>query len=471
MSVKKPIILNGFTMNTVNHVSYGLWRHPEDETYRHTEIAYWIELAKTLEAGGFDALFIADALGHLDVYGGNADASLQRGVQSPVNDPLLLVSAMAAQTQRLGFGVTVSTTYEQPYLLARKFTTLDHLTKRRIAWNIVTSQLDSAARNLGLDVQISHDERYEIAEEFLDVAYKLWQGSWADDAVVQDRGSALNPDGLYTDPAKVRSIAHSGRYFKVPGPHLSQPSPQRVPVLFQAGGSPRGQRFAARHAEVVFVAGADEQSIKRNVAAIKALAREEGRSTDAIKFISAVSVITAETDSAAQAKQQDYSSYYDVHGAVVHYSATTGVDFSKQDIDTPIRYRETDSNRSILRMFDDPNSGRSWTLREALVSDSGIGRSKSIVGGPKTVADEIERWLEATDTDGINLIHVISPGSFVDFANHVVPELRARGRVRETQATSLRGKLFAGDALPPIDHPSTQHAFSAGSVLEKVLTA
>lgn len=461
MSAKKPIILNGFTMNTVNHVSYGLWRHPQDETYRHTEIAYWVELAKTLEAGGFDALFIADALGHLDVYGGNSDASLQRGIQSPVNDPLLLVSAMAAATKRLGFGVTVSTTYEQPYLLARKFTTLDHLTRGRVAWNIVTSQLDSAARNLGLDVQISHDERYEIAEEFLEVAYKLWQGSWADDAVVRDPGSENNPDGLYTDPSKVRSIAHHGRYFKVPGPHLSEPSPQRVPVLFQAGGSPRGQRFAARHAEVVFVAGADEAGIRRNVAAIKTLAREEGRSPDAIKFISAVSVITAETDALAQAKQQDYGRYYDVHGAVVHYSATTGVDFAQQDIDTPIRYRETDSNRSVLRMFDDPTSGRSWTLREALVSKSGVGRSKSFVGGPETVADGIERWLEATDTDGINLIHVISPGSFVDFATHVVPELRKRGRLRETPASSLRGKLFGSDALPPVDHPSAQFKFSS----------
>jgi len=470
MSVKKPIILNGFTMNTVNHVSYGLWRHPQDETYRHTEIAYWVELAKTLEAGGFDALFIADALGHLDVYGGNSDASLQRGIQSPVNDPLLLVSAMAAATKNLGFGVTVSTTYEQPYLLARKFTTLDHLTKGRVAWNIVTSQLDSAARNLGLDVQISHDERYEIAEEFLEVAYKLWQWSWADDAVVRDPGSENNPDGLYTDPSKVRSIAHHGRYFKVPGPHLSEPSPQRVPVLFQAGGSPRGQRFAARHAEVVFVAGADEAGIRRNVAAIKALARDEGRSPDAIKFISAVSVITAETDALAEAKQQDYGRYYDVHGAVVHYSATTGVDFAQQDIDTPIRYRETDSNRSVLRMFDDPNSGRSWTLREALVSKSGIGRSKSFVGGPESVADGIESWLEATDTDGINLIHVISPGSFVDFATHVVPELRRRERLRETPANSLRGKLFGSGARPPVDHPSARFKPSSFASI-KALTA
>ncbi|MER9295206.1 LLM class flavin-dependent oxidoreductase [Mesorhizobium sp. M0621] len=457
---KSPIILNGFTMNAVSHVAYGLWRHPADQAYRHAELDYWIELARALEEGGFDCLFIADALGHLDVYGGGYDASLAKGVQSPVNDPLLLVSALAGATDRLGFGVTVSTTYEKPYLLARKFTTLDHLTKGRIAWNVVTSQLDSAARNLGLDKQVAHDERYEIADEFMEVAYKLWQGSWEDGALVRDRGSAANPDGLYTDPAKVHSIGHSGRYFNVPGPHLSEPSSQRVPVLFQAGGSPRGQRFAARHAEVVFVAGADVDGIRRNVAQVKQLARDEGRAPGSIKFISAVSVITDETDSAAAAKLADYRSYYDVEGALVHYSATTGIDFSRHDLDQPIRYTETDSNRSLLRMFDDPSSGRKWTLRQAFSPEGGFGRGKSFVGGPKTVADELEQWLEATDTDGINLTHVVSPGSFIDFSAHVVPELRKRGRIREDVGPSLRSRLFGRDSRVPADHPAAQHASS-----------
>ena len=456
---KSPIILNGFTMNAVSHVAYGLWRHPADQAYRHAELDYWIELAKVLEEGGFDTLFIADALGPLDVYGGGPAASLAKGVQSPVTDPLLLVGALAGATSRLGFGVTVSTTYEKPYLLARKFTTLDHLSKGRIGWNIVTSQLDSAARNLGLERQVAHDERYEIADEFMEVAYKLWEGSWEDGAVLRDRGSAANPDGLYTDPSKVHAIAHSGRYFTVPGPHLSEPSPQRVPVLFQAGGSPRGQRFAARHAEVVFVAGADADGVRRNVAKVKQLAREEGRAPGSIKFISAVTVITDETDAAAAAKLADYRAHYDVEGALVHYSATTGIDFSKHDLDAPIRYAENDSNRSLLRMYDDPSSGRQWTLRQAFSPEGGFGRGKSFVGGPKTVADELERWLEATDTDGINLTHVVSPGSFVDFAAHVVPELRRRGRLREAVGASLRGTLFGRDeARPPEDHPAARHA-------------
>lgn len=199
----QPFILFGFMMNVVGHISAGLWRHPEDSADRYKDIRYWVEIARLLDDAGFDALFLADALGQLDVYQGNADSALRLAAQMPVNDPLLLVSAMAAATRDLSFGVTVSTTYEHPYLLARKFTTLDHLTNGRIGWNIVTSMLDSAARNLGLTRQISHDERYDRAEEFLQVTGKLWEGSWEDDAVRNNKRQ-----GVYTDPRKVHPIAH-----------------------------------------------------------------------------------------------------------------------------------------------------------------------------------------------------------------------------------------------------------------------
>jgi FMN-dependent oxidoreductase (nitrilotriacetate monooxygenase family) len=272
LAATQPIILNGFSMNSVSHVNYGLWRHPRDQTHRYTTIDYWVELAQILDRGRFDTFFLADALGLLDTHGGSAAASLRTGTQSPLDDPLLLVSALAAATTDLGFGVTVSTTYEHPYLLARKFTTLDHLTGGRVAWNVVTSQLDSAARNLGLSRQIPHDERYDRADEFLDVVFKLWEGSWEDGAVVRDREA-----GVYTDPDKVHGIGHAGRYFSVPDAHLSEPSLQRTPMLLQAGGSPRGQEFAARHAEVVFVAGADADGIRRQVDAIRTSAAEQGR--------------------------------------------------------------------------------------------------------------------------------------------------------------------------------------------------
>ena len=169
--MRKNIILSGFTMAAVSHVNYGMWRNPQDKSYRYTDIGYWTELARLLEENHFDCLFIADALGLIDSWQGSPAASLERGVQSPLIDPLLIVSAMAAETSRLGFGITVSTTYEQPYLLARKFTTLDHLTKGRLAWNVVTSQLASAARNLRLEKQMDHGERYDRVDEFLMLSF------------------------------------------------------------------------------------------------------------------------------------------------------------------------------------------------------------------------------------------------------------------------------------------------------------
>jgi long-chain alkane monooxygenase len=171
MSAARTIHLNAFDMSCVGHQSPGLWRHPDDQSFRYTDLDYWTGLAALLERGCFDSLFIADVLGVYDVYQGGADAAVTGAAQVPVNDPMLAVSAMAAVTRHLGFGITVSSTYEQPYALARKFGTLDHLSKGRVGWNIVTSYLDSAARNLGLATQVPHDERYQAAEEFLEVCY------------------------------------------------------------------------------------------------------------------------------------------------------------------------------------------------------------------------------------------------------------------------------------------------------------
>ena len=174
----KPILLNAFNMNCVGHINHGLWTHPRDRSLDYHTLSYWTEQARILERGLFDGLFLADIVGVYDVYRGNVDVTLRESIQLPVNDPLLLVSAMAAVTQHLGFGVTVNLTYEAPYLLARRFSTLDHLSGGRVGWNIVTGYLDSAARAMGLDGQIAHDERYDRADEYLEVLYKLWEGSW-----------------------------------------------------------------------------------------------------------------------------------------------------------------------------------------------------------------------------------------------------------------------------------------------------
>jgi FMN-dependent oxidoreductase (nitrilotriacetate monooxygenase family) len=230
----REIRFNAFDMNCVGHQSPGLWAHPRDRSWQYKDLEYWVELAEILERGKFDGLFIADVLGVYDVYRGNIDAALHHSAQIPVNDPLQLVPAMALVTKNLGFGLTASLSFEHPYTFARRLSTLDHLTKGRAGWNIVTSYLDSGARNIGLGGQSAHDDRYDVADEYMEVCYKLWEGSWEDDAVLRDLERRL-----FTDPQKVHPIRHDGRHFKVPGVHLCEPSPQRTPVLYQAGASTR----------------------------------------------------------------------------------------------------------------------------------------------------------------------------------------------------------------------------------------
>ena len=451
LPTKKPLILNGFMMNVVGHISAGLWRHPDDRANHYTDIHYWTHIAKLLDQGGFDAIFIADALGQLDVYRGNADASLRTAAQSPVNDPLLLVSAMAAVTEHLSFGVTVSTTYEQPYLLARKFTTLDHLTNGRVAWNIVTSVLESAARNLGLDKQIDHDERYERAQEFIDVAYKLWEGSWEDDAVLRDKQR-----GIYTDPSKVHDINHHGKYYRVPGAHLSEPSPQRTPVLFQAGTSDRGREFAAQNAEVVFLGGTTPAAIRNNIAKIRQRAIELGRDGDSLKFITAISVVTAATDQAAEAKYQDYLSYTNQEAALALFSAWTGIDWSVYPLDSPLKYIETNAGRSALEGLTRIDAERQWTVGDIATYIGIGGLHPTIVGGPQKVANYLEKFAEEAGVDGFNLGYAISPGSFEDFVEFITPELIQRGRIqpRAERAQTLRERLQgSGQRQLRDDHP------------------
>jgi FMN-dependent oxidoreductase (nitrilotriacetate monooxygenase family) len=239
----KELRLNAFDMNCVVHQSAGLWTHPRDRAETYTDLDYWTNLAQILEAGKFDAIFLADVLGVYDVYGGNNTAALARGTQVPLNDPALVIPPMAHVTQNLGFGLTGTLSFEPPYQFARRLSTLDHLTKGRIAWNVVTGYLNSAAKCVGQDEQTAHDTRYEIAEEYMEVVYKLWEGSWEDDAVVRDRVS-----GVFTQPQKVHRVVHEGENYRVDAVHLSEPSPQRTPLLYQAGASTKGRDFAARHA-------------------------------------------------------------------------------------------------------------------------------------------------------------------------------------------------------------------------------
>jgi FMN-dependent oxidoreductase (nitrilotriacetate monooxygenase family) len=246
----RPLSFNLFEMNTVGHISHGMWRHPGNTRHRFNDLDFWQSHARLLEDGLFDAVFLADVVGTYDGYRDGPETALREAVQIPNNDPMLVIPAMAAVTTNLGFVSTFSTTYEPPFTFARRASTLDHLTKGRFGWNVVTSYLPNAARNFGLADELTHAERYDRAHEYMDVLYKLWEGSWDDDAVVADVAT-----GVYTDPSKVRRIDHNGPYFRVAGPHLSEPSIQRSPVIYQAGSSETGRAFAAKHAEAVFVGG------------------------------------------------------------------------------------------------------------------------------------------------------------------------------------------------------------------------
>src|SRR6202453_3561558 len=300
---------------------------------------------------------------------------------------------------------------------ALNFLALDHLTDGRIGWNIVTGYLDSAAKGMGEKGQRGHDDRYEVAEDYMSVVYKLWEGSWADDAVVADVDK-----GVFTRPDRVRRVRHDGPHYRLDALHLSEPSPQRTPVLYQAGTSPAGRAFAARHAECVFTSGPSKKVIAPRVAAIRELAGEYGRDPQGILMFAMMTVVVAATDEEAQAKLADYRRYADPEGALTLMSGWTGVDFSRLDPDQIVQHVENEAGRTALENITRADPNRTWTVRQAAehVCIGGIG--PVLVGSPATVADQMEDWIEATDIDGFNLAFAVRPETFADVADLLVPE-------------------------------------------------
>lgn len=444
--VTRTIRFNAFDMNCVAHQSPGLWRHPQDQSAQYTDLEYWTELAKVLERGRFDGLFIADVLGTYDIYGASDEAAIRQAAQIPVNDPLLLVSAMALVTEHLGFGITTGTGFEHPYPFARRVSTLDHLTKGRVGWNVVTGYLPAAARNMGQTDQPAHDARYDHADEYLEVLYKLWEGSWEDDAVVRDKER-----GVFTDPNKVHHIGHEGTHFSVPGIHLSEPSTQRTPVIFQAGASPRGVRFAAENAEAIFTAAPTKAILRETVDTIRRELELAGRDPYAAKIFNLTTVITAGSDEAARAKHAELLAYGNPEGALVFMSGWMGVDLARYGLNEPIGNVDSNAILSAVKAFQsaDPDGGE-WAVDDIATWGKIGGIGPLIVGSGTHVADVLQEWVAETDVDGFNLAYAISPGTFVDFIDHVVPVLTERGAY-QTKYTpgSLRNKLFGrGDRLP-----------------------
>ena len=444
--------LNLFTMNSVEHVTAGNWRTPGDQSDRYTDADYWREVARTAERGGFDAVFFADVRGVYDVYGGDREVAIENAIQTPSNDPAYLVPAMAAETENLGFAVTKSTSYNHPYQLAREFSTLDHLTGGRVAFNIVTSYLESAARNLGLAERMEHDERYDRADEFVEVCYRLWEDSWDDDAVVVDRER-----GVYTDPEKVRSVDFEGEYFDVPGPHGCEPSPQRTPVLYQAGSSDRGREFAAANAEAVFVSQPTERGVRDYVADLRERAESKGRDPDELRFFPGIVPVVGETEAIAREKYEAYAENVDYEATLALLAGFTDIDFSELEPDQKVEHIETEAIQGVINAFTKNDPDREWTVRE-VAEFAGLGTtSPVVVGDPEQVADELQRWFEDVGVDGFNVKEVVRPGTLRDFVDMVVPVLRERGLVREGyEGDTLRENLFEEEGRTRLadDHPA-----------------
>ncbi len=440
----REIRLNAFDMACPGHIQQGMWRHPRDQSSQYTSLRYWTDLARLLERGLFDGLFLADVLGVYDVYGASPDAALRGGVQVPLLDPSMLVPAMASVTEHLGFGITCNLAYEPPYLFARRMSTLDHLTGGRMGWNIVTGYLDSAARAAGVPAQMAHDDRYALADAYMDVMYALWEQSWDDGAVLRDRAG-----GVYTNPAAVRRITHAGPHYQLDAMHLCEPSPQRTPVLFQAGASPRGRQFAGTHAECVFLNGTTPALVAEQVADLRARAAPR----PILVFVGATLVV-GRTAAEAQALLADYAACTDVTATLAHASASLGIDLARYGMDEPIGARTSQAVASNVQAAA-RMAGAGWTKRDLLTQSVLGSRQAPMVGDPVQLADALFQWVEVADVDGFNLSRTVMPECLHAVIDLLLPVLQARGLYKSAYAAgTYREKLFGADARLPASHPA-----------------
>ena len=313
---------------------------------------------------------------------------------------------------------------------------------------------------MGLEDQLGHDERYDIAAEYLDVCYKLWEGSWEDDAVKVDK-----KNGIYTDPAKVHDINHEGKYYKVPGAHLSEPSLQRTPVLFQAGASTKGRSFAAKNAELVFIGAPTLNAAKTTVEKLRNDAIEVGRNPEEVKILTLITPVVGRTEEEAWEKYNDYKKHISYEGALALFGGWTGVDLAGLDPDATLEYIENDAIRSTLENYTKIDPEKQWTIREIANSIGIGGMGTAMVGTAEQIADTMEEWVNYAGVDGFNLAYAVAPGTFKDFAEYVVPVLQERGRVpKEYEGTSLRDNLFGKGNQLPEHHPGKQYHLSKETV-------
>ncbi|WP_238891875.1 LLM class flavin-dependent oxidoreductase [Achromobacter insuavis] len=434
----RQIKLGAFLMQTGHHIA--AWRHPDAQADAPVNFRHYAELARRAEAAKFDAIFLADSVGVR-----NTDlASLSRTARSDHFEPLTLLSALAAVTEKIGLIATVSTTYNEPYHVARKFASLDHISGGRSGWNLVTSSGQGEAQNFNLDEHVEHARRYARAAEFHDVVLGLWD-SWEDDAFLRDKHS-----GQYFDPAKLHPLRHRGEHFSVRGPLNVSRSPQGRPVVVQAGASPAGRDLAARTAEVIFVAHQTFDEAQAFYRDIKGRAVEYGRDPDDIKIMPGIFPVIGRTQAEAEekfARLQDL--IHPVVGVQLLSNMIGGFDLSGYPVDGPLPdIPETNGGKSRQQLLIDLARRDNLTIRQLYLRIAGARGHQQVVGTPQSVADQLQQWFEEDGADGFNIMSPWLPGGLDDFIELALPELRRRGLFRsEYEGATLRQHL--GLARPP----------------------
>ncbi|GAA2226484.1 NtaA/DmoA family FMN-dependent monooxygenase [Herbiconiux moechotypicola] len=430
----------------------GSWRHPDNTAVDFLDIEHWTTLARRFERAGFDFLFFADSYGYPELEHQVIPDAVRDAIQFPQGDPIVIVSAVAAVTERLGIVATASTMVERPQAIARRYATLDNFTKGRLGWNIVTGAGQGSSARLFGEELTPHDTRYDMAEDHVQIALKLWEGSWEPDALRLDKEGRV-----YADPAKVHEISHAGPYFSANGLLTVPPSPQQTPFLLQAGTSGRGKDFAARYAEGVFLAGGEVSHIAANVADIRARAAAFGRDPRAIKFVVGASFITAPTREEAEAKREEMLTLSTTENAATAYAYYTGLDLLAMDQDAPLGGgTRTELGQSNVDRFTGENGATVKTVGEILEDFRRNGvNGTTFVGTPAEIADEVEAFIEATDADGFLIQPYLTPGTYDDLIELLLPEFHRRGlHSPEYEGTTLR-EHFQGEGRKRLadDHP------------------
>lgn len=429
MKPKRQLHLNLFIQSRGHHEAS--WRHPASSPLALTDIEYFRDLARRAEAGFFDSIFLADTLALMDTVGQAASTWLE---------PITTLAAIAGSTNRIGLIATASTTYSEPFNLARQFGSLDHISGGRVGWNIVTSWLAAAARNYGGESLIGHDERYARGEEFVQVVKALWD-SWADDAILDDRAS-----GRYALPDRIRPINHEGKFYKVAGPLNMPRGPQGRPVFVQAGSSETGRRFAARHAEAVFTAQMEKQTAQEFYADLKTLAVAAGRPPEQVLILPGLSPVVGSTETEARRLAKDLNDLTDPEVGRKRLSGRFGGhDFSHLPLDKPLTPEDFPSPdtvqaaRSRTEVIVGLVRRERFTLRQLLAYLAGARGHYTTAGTPEQIADLIENWFVEGAADGFNLMPPLLPSMLDVFIAEVVPVLQKRGLFRTGyEGTTLR---------------------------------